>query len=93
MAAKSVDRDHTGMRPRGGSNRSQVFTASMLTVLRIIRLSVGLAAGTQVCMRVCENAVVTEPTSGVAFPYLHSVAFGTDMERRRSRCGAHGALI
>ena len=56
-------------------------------------LSVGLAAGTQVCMRVCASAAVTESTSGVAFPSLHPVAFGRDRERRCSRCCTYGASI
>ena len=44
LAAKSVDRGHTGLRPRGvgAGNGSQVLNASMLTVLRLISLSVGL---------------------------------------------------
>ena len=92
MAAKSIDWVHMDLQPQGAGvvgNGSQVFTASMLTVLQLISLSVGLAAGTQVYMR----GFASESTSGTAFQSLYLVAFGRDRERRRSRCYTHGALI
>ena len=45
LAAKSVDQGHTGLRPHwagGRGNGTQVFSASVLTVLQLISLSVGL---------------------------------------------------
>ena len=81
FAAKFVDRG-LGLRPReeGAGNGIQAFTASMLTVLRLSRSA----------LYVCASAVVTEFTSGVAFPSLHPVAFCRDRERRRSHCCTHG---
>ena len=42
LAAKSVDRGYLAAAGRGSDNGSQVLTASMLTVFRLISLSVGL---------------------------------------------------
>ena len=43
LAAKSIDRGYLAAAGSGGSgNGSQVLTASMLTVFRLISLSVGL---------------------------------------------------
>ena len=42
-------------------------------------------------MHVCASAVVTESTSGVAFPSLHFVAFGR--RRKDAAAAAHSALI
>jgi len=45
------------------------------------RVRAAIAADPQVCMHVCASAVVTESTSGVAFPFLHLVAFGREGEK------------
>ena len=83
LAAKSVDRGHLAALGRGAGNDresgAQCVYVNCISAYQFIHWAI--AADPQVCMHVCASAVVTESTSGVAFPSLHLVAFGRQGEK------------